>query len=176
MAASGSVATTGLLTKANAPGIGTPQSVFAVRARTRALVDPDQSKFEPWRNGMRYVPVCILRRLLAVAHCTPSLARRKRVDQRKELLIASTAKEWIPNGCKQARERAGKAKVEKITEGFMCTPHRAWPKRRPSLTCLAAQTRRRTRSRTWSRRGLFVFFQYKVEYVHMWGQPTMSYC
>ena len=31
----GSVATTGLISKGNAPGIGTPQSVFAVRARTR---------------------------------------------------------------------------------------------------------------------------------------------
>jgi hypothetical protein len=93
----GSVATTGLISKGNAPGIGTPQSVFAVRARTRSLVLPDQAKFEPWRNGMR----------------------RKRIEQRKELLIASTAKEWIPNGFKKSGQCGHEPKVESITTGFL---------------------------------------------------------
>ena len=75
----------------------------------------------------------------------------------------------------QREEATAAVGLEKITQDFMCTPHHPWPKRRPSLTCLAAQTRRRTRSRTWSRRGLFVFFQYKVEYVHMRRQLTMAY-
>ena len=93
----GSVATTGLMTKVNAPGIGTPQSVFAVRARTRALVLPDQAKFEPWRNGMR----------------------RKCVDQRKELLISQVAGEWIPCGFKKPGQCAAESKVESLTTGFM---------------------------------------------------------
>lgn len=93
----GSVATTGLITSTNTPGIKTPQSVFAVRARTRSLVLPDQSKFEPWRNGMR----------------------RKRVDMRKELLISSTAKEWIPNGFKRATRCSQELKIESITSGFL---------------------------------------------------------
>jgi hypothetical protein len=93
----GSVATTGLITRTNAPGVKVPQSVFAVRARTRSLVLPDQSKFEPWRNGMR----------------------RKRVDKRKELLISSTAKEWIPNGFKKATRCSQELKIESITSGFV---------------------------------------------------------